>query len=94
VGGNLDEVVGGVGIGCLEEGDDGFVDAVEFNVGRVERIDDVGEASPRVLEGAMQMDQFGGDGCGLGSTEANDADPTTTRRRGNGGDGVGRDGTG
>ena len=92
MGGNLDEVIGGIGIRGSEKGNDGFVDEVGTIVTRVENIEDVGEPSPRVLEGLMQADELGCDGGGLGSTETNDADAAAAGRRGDGRNSVGRDG--
>jgi hypothetical protein len=51
--GNLDKVVRGVGIGCGEEGDDGFVDAVGAGLARVGNVENIGEARPGMFEWMM-----------------------------------------
>ena len=68
-----------------EVGDHGFVDA-----GVVVRVEHVGKAGARMLEGMMKPNELSGDGCSLRAAEAHDADAAATRGRGDGRDRVGR----
>ena len=60
----------------------GFIGAVEH----------IGQTRAGVFERMAQADQLHGDGCSLRTAEAHDADATASRRRGDGGDGVGNRG--
>jgi hypothetical protein len=82
VGGDLDDVVGGVGVGGGEEGDDGFVEGLTVVV------DDFGESGLGGGQGVAKAEQRFGDGAGVGAGEAEDADASSTVGGGDGGDGV------
>lgn len=79
--GDLDDVFGGVGVGCGEEGDDGFVE--DFSRG----IKDFCEAGLGGGEGMAEVKEGFGDGAGGGAGETEDADATSA---GGGGDGCDR----
>jgi len=82
VGGDLDDVFRGVGVGGLEPGDDGFVES--FSCG----VKDLGEAGLGGGEGVAEFEEGFGDGAGLGAGEADDADASATGWGGDGDDGV------
>jgi len=87
VGGDLDEVVAGVGVGGGEEGDDGFVDGLGgLRVSGL--VEDGGEAGTAVFERLTETDELGGDGGRVGATEADDSDAAAAGGRRDGGDGV------
>ncbi len=71
--GDLNEVFRGVGVGCGEEGDDGFIDGRWICVVGIEN---VGEPRACMLKRLAQGDELGGDLRGLRTTETHDADAT------------------
>jgi len=82
----FDEIFGGVGVGRSEESDESFVDAGGIACCVIENI---GETRAGVLERLAEADKLGGDGSGLRTAEAHDADAAAAGGRGDGGDGVG-----
>ena len=84
----LDEVVAGVAVRSEEGGDDGVV---EGGIG-VLRIDDPRKAGARVLQRGSQHKQLRRDLQSPRPGEPHDTDSAPARRRGDGGDGVGRKG--
>jgi hypothetical protein len=86
VGGDLDDVFAGVGVGVGEGGDDGFVDGLGVRGGSIE---DLGESGAGGFERAADADEAGGDGLGVGVGEAEDADASAAGGSGDGGDGFG-----
>ena len=85
VGGDLDDVLGGVGVGRLEPGDHGFVEDFACVV------KDLGEAGLSGGEGVAEFEEGFGDGAGVGAGEAHDADASAAGRGGDGYDGVVRE---
>lgn len=67
MGGDLDDVFGGVGGGGGEVGNYGFVEGFAFG------INDLSEAGLRGGEGVAEVQEGFGDGAGFGAGEADDA---------------------
>jgi hypothetical protein len=82
VGGDFDDVFGGVGVGFFEEGDYGFVESFAC------RVSDFGESGLGVGKGVAELEEGFGDGAGGGAGEANDAYAATSRWGGDGDDSV------
>ena len=81
VSGDLYDVLGGVGVGCGEVGDDGFVECFPCGV------KDFGEAGLGWRERVTELQEGLGDGSGRGAREADDADAATAGWGGDGYDG-------
>ena len=83
MGGDFDNVVGGVGVRLLEEGDYHFVDAL-LRAG----LDELAEEGAVGFQVAPEAQQGRGDGTGIGAGEADHAQPAAAGRSGDGDDGV------
>ena len=82
MGGDLYDVLGGVGEGGFEPSYYGFVECIACVV------KDFGEACLGWGEGVAEFEEGFGDGAGGGAGEADDADPAAAGRGGDGYDGV------
>jgi hypothetical protein len=81
MGGDLYDVFGGVGVGCGEVGDDGFVEGFSCSV------KDFGEAGLGGSEGMAELEEGFCDGSGRGAGETDDADAAAAGWSGDGDDG-------
>ena len=81
--GNLDYVIGGIGMRLGKESDDGFVDALP---GR--RVDKLNKNGAVRLQWMLQAKQRRGNGAGFGAGETHHADAAASRRRSYGDYGV------
>jgi len=86
VGGDLDDVLRGVGVGGLEPGDYSFVE--RLGSGIPSGIKDLGEAGVTGSERVAEFEEGLCDGAGGWAGEAHDADAAATGRGGDGDDGV------
>ena len=89
VGRNFDQIFGSIRARSGEKCDQGFVNARGVVTGGVEHIGKTRMGVLEYLERMPQPDQLHRYRCSLRTAETHDADATASRRRGDGGDGLG-----
>ena len=89
---NLDDVLGGIGVGCGKKGDQRLVDSRIFGSLNffARRIKHIGQARALVFERLTEANQLHRNGGSLWSAKAHNSNATSARRCGDGGDGVDR----